>query len=127
MVALASSESFENRGNIEELTNAISNSTKNIETIKSNFDTLLYEIYDDMIDSDKNLVYVLNEKFHREIELLPDFVDLYTFSVEFDPLTSNVKPTEESSVLIEICKEHEIVILCDEVYRLLEHIPSETR
>lgn len=107
MVALASSESFENRGNIEELTNAISNSTKNIETIKSNFDTLLYEIYDDMIDSDKNLVYVLNEKFHREIELLPDFVDLYTFSVEFDPLTSNVKPTEESSVLIEICKEHE--------------------
>ncbi|KAL7482383.1 hypothetical protein ACHAW6_008052 [Cyclotella cf. meneghiniana] len=29
--------------------------------------------------------------------------------------------------VIEICREHDIVLLCDEVYRLLEHVPSETR
>lgn len=29
--------------------------------------------------------------------------------------------------VIEICREHGIVILCDEVYRLLEHRPDQTR
>lgn len=29
--------------------------------------------------------------------------------------------------VIEICREHGIIILCDEVYRLLEHSPAQTR
>ena len=29
--------------------------------------------------------------------------------------------------VIEICRENGIVVLCDEVYRLLEHDPSRTR
>lgn len=107
MVILGASESYENRGNIEELTKAISDSTKKIEKIRNNFDTLLYDIFDEMIESDKNLVYVLNEKFQKEVETLPDFVDLYAISTEIDPMTSDMKTTEESEVLIEICKEHE--------------------
>jgi hypothetical protein len=107
MVILGASESYENRGNIEELTRAIGDSTRKIEIIKNNFDTLLYDIFDEMIETDKNLVYVLAERFQKEIETLPDFVDLYAISVEIDPMTSDVKATEESEVLIEICKEHE--------------------
>lgn len=107
MVILGASESYENRGNIEELTKAISDSTKKIEKIRNNFDTLLYDIFDEMIESDKNLVYVLNEKFQKEVETLPDFVDLYAISTEIDPMTSDMKTTEESEALIEICKEHE--------------------
>ena len=64
MVILGASESYENRGNIEELTRIINNSTKKIEKIKNNFDTLLYNIFDEMIECDKNLVYVLNEKLN---------------------------------------------------------------
>lgn len=107
MVILGASESYENRGNIEELTRVIGDSTKKIEKIKSNFDTLLYDIFDEMIESDKNLVYVLNEKFQKEIETLPDFVDLYAISIEIDPMTSDMKATEESEALIEICREHD--------------------
>lgn len=107
MVILGASESYENRGNIEELTKAISDSTKKIEKIRNNFDTLLYDIFDEMIESDKNLVYVLNEKFQKEVDTLPDFVDLYAISTEIDPMTSDMKTTKESEVLIEICKEHE--------------------
>lgn len=107
MVILGASESYENRGNIEELTKAISDSTKKIEKIRNNFDTLLYDIFDEMIESDKNLVYVLNEKFQKEVDTLPDFVDLYAISTEIDPMTSDMKTTEESEALIEICKEHE--------------------
>jgi aspartate/methionine/tyrosine aminotransferase len=36
-------------------------------------------------------------------------------------------PKELQQDVIEICREHGIAILCDEVYRLLEHNPSETR
>lgn len=35
--------------------------------------------------------------------------------------------SELQKEVIDICRDHEIVILCDEVYRLLEHSPSETR
>ena len=34
---------------------------------------------------------------------------------------------ELQNEVIDICREHDIVILCDEVYRLLEHDPAETR
>ena len=107
MVILGASESYENRGNIEELTRIINNSTKKIEKIKNNFDTLLYNIFDEMIECDKNLVYVLNEKFQKEVETLPDFVDLYAISIEIDPMTSDIETTEKSDALIKICKEHE--------------------
>ena len=107
MVLLGASESFEGRTNLDELSIIINDSTKRIETIKNNFDTLLNRVYDKMIESDKNYVYVLNEKFHKEIESLPDYVDLYTMLVEIDTQSSNtLKPTEDSSTLIEICEEH---------------------
>jgi bifunctional pyridoxal-dependent enzyme with beta-cystathionase and maltose regulon repressor activities len=38
-----------------------------------------------------------------------------------------VMTTELQNEVIEICRKHDIVILCDEVYRLLEHNPSEIR
>lgn len=38
-----------------------------------------------------------------------------------------VMSLEQQSEIIEICRQHDIVILCDEVYRLLEHDPSQTR
>lgn len=108
MVILGASESFEGRTNLDELSRVINNSTKRIETIKNNFDTLLNRVYDRMIESDKNYVYVLNEKFYKEIESLPDYVDLYTLTVEIDPQNSNIlKTTEDSLALIEICEEHE--------------------
>ena len=108
MVILDASESFEGRTNLDELSRVINNSTKRIETIKNNFDTLLNRVYDRMIESDKNYVYVLNEKFYKEIESLPDYVDLYTLTVEIDPQNSNIlKTTEDSLTLIEICEEHE--------------------
>lgn len=108
MVILGASESFEGRTNLDELSRVINNSTKRIETIKNNFDTLLNRVYDRMIESDRNYVYVLNEKFHKEIESLPDYVDLYTLTVEIDPQNSNIlKTTEDSLTLIEICEEHE--------------------
>ena len=108
MVILDASESFEGRTNLDELSRVINNSTKRIETIKNNFDNLLNRVYDRMIESDKNYVYVLNEKFYKEIESLPDYVDLYTLTVEIDPQNSNIlKTTEDSLTLIEICEEHE--------------------
>jgi hypothetical protein len=109
MVALAASESFEDRTNIDELANIITSSTKKIENITINFDTLLNQIYDKMIDKDKNFVYILSEKFKKEVERLPDYVDLYNILVEIDPQTTTLRTTKDSITLIEICEEHEII------------------
>ena len=38
-----------------------------------------------------------------------------------------VMNSELQHEVIEICRQHDITILCDEVYRLLEHNPAETR
>jgi hypothetical protein len=105
MVALAASESFEDRTNIEELTNVITSSTEKIENIKFNFDTLLNEMYDKMMDKDKTFVFILSEKFKKEVEKLPDFVDLYNIFVELDFQNTTLRTTQDSSTLIEICEE----------------------
>lgn len=108
MVILGASESFEGRTNLDELSRVINNSTKRIETIKNNFDILLNGVFDRMIESDKNYVYVLNEKFHKEIESLPDYIDLYALTVELDAQYPNsLKTTDDSMAIIEICEEHE--------------------
>lgn len=110
VIALGASESYEGGTNLDELSIIVNNSTKRIETIKNNFDTLLNEMYDKMIDSDKNYVYVLNEKFYKQIESIPDYIDLYTMTVEIDTQTENlIKPTKDSNTIIEICQEHEII------------------
>lgn len=109
MVALAASEFYEDRTSVEELVRVISDSTRTIEIIKTNFNTLLNEVYDNMIDRDKNYVYVLSQKFKDQIENLPDYRDLYTVLVEIDPHTSNIKTTQDSFTLIEICEEHQII------------------
>lgn len=109
MVALAASESFEDRTSVDELANVITSSTEKIESININFNTLLTEIYDKMIDKDKTFVYVLSEKFKSEIEKLPDYVDLYNILVEIDLHTSTLRTTEDSITLIEICEEHKIL------------------
>jgi len=109
MVALAASEFYEDRTSIEELVRAVSDSTYRIETIHNNFDTLLNQIYDNMIERDKNYVYVLSQKFKNQVEKLPDYRDLYTILVEIDPQTSKIKTTQDSSTLIEICEEHKVI------------------
>lgn len=109
MVALAASEFYEDRTSVEELIRVISDSTDTIEIIKTNFQTLLNEIYDNMIERDKNYVYILSEKFKNQIERLPDYRDLYTVLVEIDPQTSKLKTTQDSFTLIEICEEHKMI------------------
>ncbi len=109
MVALAASESFEDRTSVDELANVITSSTEKIESINLNFNTLLTEMYDKMIDKDKTFVYVLSEKFKSEIEKLPSYVDLYNILVEIDPHTSALRTTKDSITLIEICEEHKIL------------------
>jgi len=107
MVVLSAWDSFEDRTSVDELAQYISNSTEKLETINVNFNTLLTEIYDKMIDKDKNFVYVLSQKFKSEIERLPDYVDLYNILVQIDPHTSTLTTTKDSFTLIEICQEHE--------------------
>jgi hypothetical protein len=109
MVALAASEFYEDRTSMEELVRVVSDSTYRIEAIHNNFDTLLNEIYDNMIERDKNYVYVLSQKFKNQVEKLPDYRDLYTILVEIDPQTSKIKTTQDSSTLVEICEEHKII------------------
>lgn len=109
MVALAASESYEDRTSVDELIRVISDSTERIEIIRTNFDTLLNIIYDDMLEKDQNFVYVLSQKFRSEIENLPDYRDLYTILVEIDPQTSKLKTTQDSFTLIEICEEHQVI------------------
>lgn len=109
MVALAASEFYEDRTSIEELVRVVSDSTSRIEVIRNNFDTLLNEIYDNMIERDKTYVYVLSQKFKNQVENLPDYRDLYTILVEIDPQTSKIKTTQDSSTLVEICEEHRVI------------------
>jgi hypothetical protein len=109
MVALAASEFYEDRTSVEELIRVILDSTHTIEIIKTNFETLLNETYGNMIERDKNYVYVLSEKFKNQIENLPDYRDLYTILVEIDPQTSKIKTTDDSFTLIEICEEHKTI------------------
>jgi hypothetical protein len=109
MVALAASESYEDRTSVDELIRVITDSTERIEIIRTNFDTLLNDIYDDMLEKDQNFVYVLSQKFTSEIENLPDYTDLYTILVEIDPKTSKLKTTQDSFTLIEICEEHQVI------------------
>ncbi len=109
MVALAASEFYEDRTSIEELVRVVSDSTYRIEAIHNNFDTLLNQIYDNMIERDKNYVYVLSQKFRDQVEKLPDYRDLYTILVEIDPQTSKIKTTQDSSTLIDICEEHKVI------------------
>lgn len=109
MVALAASEFYEDRTSVEELILAITDSTQRIEVIRNNFDTLLNDIYDEMIEKDRNYVYVLSQKFKNQIENLPDYRDLYSILVEIDPKTSKLKTTQDSFTLIEICAEHQII------------------
>lgn len=109
MVALAASEFYEDRTSVEELIRAITDSTQRIEVIRNNFDTLLNDIYDEMIEKDRNYVYVLSQKFKNQIENLPDYRDLYSILVEIDPKTSKLKTTQDSFTLIEICEEHQII------------------
>ena len=66
-------------------------------------------MYDDMIEKDQNFVYVLSQKFKKQIENLPDYRDLYTILVEIDPNTSKLKTTQDSFTLIEICQEHKVI------------------
>lgn len=109
MVALAASEFYEDRTNVDELIRVISDSTERIEIIRTNFETLLNDMYDDMIEKDQNFVYVLSQKFKKQIENLPDYRDLYTILVEIDPNTSKLKTTQDSFTLIEICQEHKVI------------------
>ena len=109
MVALAAYEFYEDRTSVEELIRAITDSTQRIEVIRNNFDTLLNDIYDEMIEKDRNYVYVLSQKFKNQIENLPDYRDLYSILVEIDPKTSKLKTTQDSFTLIEICEEHQII------------------
>ena len=107
MIVLVASDSFEDRTSVDELAQYISSSTEKIKTINTNFNTLLTEIYDKMIDKDKNFVYVLSQTFKSEVEKLPDYVDLYNILVQLDPHTSTLTTTQDSLTLIEICQEHE--------------------
>jgi len=109
MVAIAASEFYEDRTSVEELIRVITDSTQRIEVIKTNFDTLLNDIYNEMIEKDRNYVYVLSQKFKNQIEHLPDYRDLYSILVEIDPKTSKLKTTQDSFTLIEICEEHQII------------------
>jgi hypothetical protein len=109
MVALAASEFYEDRTNVDEMIRVISDSTERIEIIRTNFETLLNDIYDDMIEKDQNFVYVLSQKFKKQIENLPDYRDLYTILVEIDLNTSKLKTTQDSFTLIEICQEHKVI------------------
>lgn len=109
MVALAASEFYEDRTNVDELIRVISDSTERIEIIKNNFKTLLTDVYDNMIEKDKNFVYVLSQEFKKQIEHLPDYRYLYTILVEIDPNTSKLKTTQDSFTLIEICQEHQLI------------------
>jgi hypothetical protein len=108
LIATGASESYDGGTNLDEFSQIINNSTQRIEIIKNNFDTLLNKVYDKMIDSDKNYVYVLNERFYKQIEFIPDYVDLYTMTVEIDTQTQSlIKPTKDSDTIIQICQEHE--------------------
>ena len=109
MVAIAASEFYEDRTSVEELIRVITDSTQTIEAIRTNFDTLLNDIYNEMIEKDRNYVYVLSQKFKNQIEHLPDYRDLYSILVEIDPKTSKLKTTQDSFTLIEICEEHQII------------------
>ena len=109
MVALAASEFYEDRTNVDEMIRVISDSTERIEIIRTNFETLLNDIYDNMIEKDQNFVYVLSQKFKKQIENLPDYRDLYTILVEIDLNTSKLKTTQDSFTLIEICQEHKVI------------------
>ena len=109
MVALAASEFYEDRTNVDEMIRVISDSTERIEIIRTKFETLLNDIYDNMIEKDQNFVYVLSQKFKKQIENLPDYRDLYTILVEIDLNTSKLKTTQDSFTLIEICQEHKVI------------------
>lgn len=119
MVALAASEFYEDRTSVDELIRVISDSTERIEVIRNNFHTLLNDIYDNMIEKDKNFVYILSQEFKNQVETLPDYRDLYSILVELDPKTSKLKTTQDSFTLIEICEEHQIIF---EEYLLLQKI-----
>jgi hypothetical protein len=109
MVALAASEFYEDRTNVDEMIRVISDSTERIEIIRTNFETLLNDMYDNMIEKDQNFVYILSQKFKKQIENLPDYRDLYTILVEIDLNTSKLKTTQDSFTLIEICQEHKVI------------------
>ncbi len=106
MIALDAADHY-NNNYLDELATTVTISAKSMENVKQNFSNLLKSTYDKMIEMDQDYVFSLAQKFYKEIELIPDYKDMYAMGVDLDPITQKLIVTEDAAAIMDICKEQQ--------------------